>query len=81
MSTQGIKPRPLQVPIHSQKCEIKPVKVNLGRGEEERYVVSMSLTLGELVALRGATSAPRNPVAADVSAYVRNALERIGIRI
>lgn len=84
-----IKPRPLQVPIHSQKCEIKKVEANLGRGPETRYLVSMSLTEGELSALDNCLSdnpflppdhkSYLSPVARDVGAYVKNARERAGI--
>jgi len=83
-----IKPRPLHVPIHTQKCSIQQVNVKLPQGEQERYVVSMSLTLGELIALHSMTSENesqgmrhRTPVATDVAAYIKTALERIGIRL
>lgn len=96
-ASQGIKPTPYRgpgakvaepaiLPVHSKKCEITPVKVNLGEGQEERYIVSMSLTLSELVALRGMlheerpqAQQHRSLIAGNVMRYVRDALARLGI--
>jgi len=53
----------------------------LGKGATDRYVVSMSLTAGELMALNNALSEHATPVGEDVMAYLRNAAYRAGIQL
>lgn len=62
--------------LHSAKCEIeKPVALL------QRYIVKMSLTKGELVALQNALNSWDTLVGQDVRAYLNNALTREGIEL
>lgn len=69
--------------LHSDKCKVEQVEFQSGRGLEKRYVVSMSLCPGELLALHtslAGTSSIVAPVSKDVLAFLNNALERAGIK-
>lgn len=74
--------------LHSTKCVVEGTDFQSGRGLETRFIVSMSLTGGELIALkRCLNEAPRgggDPVGNhqkdDVEAFLRNALERAEIK-
>ena len=61
------------ITLHSDKCKIDIVDANLGRGKETRYIVSFSLTNGELIALDNTLDEPDSPVGFDLRAYFRNA--------
>jgi hypothetical protein len=75
-----IKPRPLQVPIHTQKCNIEVKKIDFGEGEEERFLVNLSLTMEEFVAFQNMIKEADNVSVFtqrhDVHTYLRNALMR-----
>lgn len=60
--------------MRSQKCEVDPPKE-----PPLHYLVHMSLTKGELMALKHAVQSYDSPVAEDVRAYLLNALTRAGI--
>lgn len=74
--------------LHQDKCIVEGTDFQSGRGLETRFVVMMSLTGGELIALkRCLNEAPRgggdsvgNHQKDDVEAFFRNALERAEIR-
>jgi len=62
--------------LRSLKCDIdKPTAPPL------HYVVKMSLTQGELIALKNALDAYDSLVGRDVRAYVNNAITREGIEV
>jgi hypothetical protein len=67
--------------LHSEKCTLEVMNTQLGKGPTDRYVVSMSLTAGEFMALNNALSAHSTPVGEDVMAYLRNAAYRAGIQL
>ena len=67
--------------LHSSKCTITPVDVQLGRGKEPRYIVALSLTPGELMAFSHMVSAPNTPTQHDILAYLNNAAERAKISL
>lgn len=67
--------------LHSDKCQVEAVDAQLGRGLEVRYIVGMSLTTGELLALKNSFIESRTPVSEDLLAFLRNACERAGITL
>ena len=69
--------------LHTNKCQIEAIDAQLGRGLESRYIVSFSLTAGELIALNNTfvETEGRSPVGDDLAAFLRNALERAGIKV
>lgn len=71
-----------QSQLHSDKCKIETVEAQLGRGPEQRHIVSFSLTPGELLALNNTfiECEGRSDSGDDVAAFFRNALERAGIK-
>lgn len=67
--------------LHSEKCHIEMIGAKLPQGAENRYIVSMSLTNGELLALKNALSSYRSAVGGDLDAYLTNAGQRAGIQL
>lgn len=67
--------------LHHDKCSMQAVDANLGRGEEIRWVVSFSLTAGELIALKNMLALSSTPSQQDVSAFFTNAAARAEIEI
>lgn len=61
--------------LRSHKCDITPpTEVPL------HYIVQMSLTLGELIALKHALDTYDSIVGDDVRAYLNNAIERAQVK-
>ena len=60
--------------LNNAKATITPPK-----DVPQRYIVQMSLTKGELLALKHALDSYTSMVAGDVRAYVNNAIENAGI--
>lgn len=67
--------------LHSEKCSMEVVDCQLGRGLESRYLVAMSLTAGELIALKNALVSHQTAVGSDLDAYLTNAAYRAGIQL
>jgi hypothetical protein len=68
--------------LHSQKCTLEAVDANIGGNPEAiRYVVAMSLSGGELLTMSQLLEAHDSAIAKDLSAYLKNAAERAGIKL
>lgn len=67
--------------LHSSKCVMEVVDYNRGMGEESRYIVSFSLTAGELLALAAMLLAHDTYVQDDVHNFFENAAKRAKIRL
>lgn len=68
--------------LHSQKCTLEVVDANIGGNPQAiRYIVAMSLTGGELLTMSQLVEASNNAIAKDLNAYLKNAAERIAIKL
>ena len=69
--------------LHSEKCVIETVVYKRPQGDVPRYILSMSLSLNELLAMVGLTHECESESASeqDISAYIKNALQRSNIKI
>ena len=66
----------MQEEAHRDKSILEKVQVQLGRGEETRYLVLFSLTPGELMALHNALIKHETDVGRDLLAFFDNAIAR-----
>jgi hypothetical protein len=67
--------------LHANKCAIQVETVNLPARELNRYVVSFSLTPGELFAMRHALESYHTVVGQDLVSYFNNAAIRSDIEL
>ena len=67
--------------LHAVKATMELTTPNMGKGPEQLYIVSMSLTPGQLIALSNALSEHETPVGEDVMCFLRNAASRAGIEL
>lgn len=68
--------------LHSQKCAMQVDTVNRFGSPEARYVVSFSLTSGEVLSLYSRLqSGQDNAVISDLYAFLSNAATREGITL
>jgi hypothetical protein len=67
--------------LHSLKCEMETTTPNMGSGPENLYIVKMSLTPGQLLALNNALTEYDTAVGRDLLAFLQNAATKSGIRL
>ncbi len=67
--------------LHAIKCTLESTRHNMGSGPETLFIVSMSLTPGQLAALNNALTDYQSAVGADVLAFLQNAAYKAGITL
>jgi hypothetical protein len=67
--------------LHERRCVMEETSCQLGRGPETRFVVSFSLTRGQLLALKGALMAYDTATCQDLLAFFRNAAHRAEVTL
>lgn len=65
--------------LHSDKVQIEKAPSKNNTYQRTKYIVYMSLTLGELLALKNALETNPTLVGSDVRDYVNNAIEKAGV--
>lgn len=58
--------------LHSRKCVVSLEKYKRPQGDEVRYVIAMSLTAGEYIALENNLSGDKDEVSKDVHSFIIN---------
>jgi hypothetical protein len=67
--------------LHERHCVMEETSCQLGRGPETRFVVSFSLTRGQMLALQHSLVARDTDAASDVLAFFRNAAHRAEVTL